>query len=489
MNKTGPYEFCGFCTDVLNDKGTIVSGVHEGKKMIEKKMRVRKVLIVLDDVDKIEQLEALVGDRNWFKPGSRIIITTRDEQVLVAHKVRLIRNVNLLSTEEAICLFSRYAFGKEVPAPGYEELSGLVASCAACLPLTIKVLGSFLCGKDDLDWKDVLERLETIPLNETMKVLELSYNGLEEDYKEIFLDVACIFKGRRKDDAVIALESYGFRARISLKVLEQKSLITISGQYGYLGMHDHIEEMGKNIVRRVNPNEPKRHSRLWNKEETEEILASDSATQVATKCIRRLDAQGLNFEILMKGLTTMKELRFLDVKMVKLWKDGEENPFPNLRFLEFTESYDLRTLDLSVAPNLETLYLRDCDNFEEVHFLVTPNLKELHIYRCKYLEKLHMPAESPKLGSLYLFRSKLKTLHLGITPNLDSIRPSHCTDMVELRMPAECPNSNLKLTILQLGITPNLKMAIVGESLSFPVIIKKTEVHLLEILGGSTQEP
>ncbi|GJW86770.1 Toll/interleukin-1 receptor domain-containing protein, partial [Tanacetum coccineum] len=262
-------------SDVLNEQEIIVSGVHEGKKLIQKKMRVRKVLIVLDDVDKIEQLEALVGDRNWFKPGSRIIITTRDEQVLVAHKVCLIQNVNLLSTEEAICLFSRYAFGKEVPIPGYEELSGLVASYAAGLPLTIKVLGSFLCGKDDLDWKDALARLETIPLNETMKVLELSYNGLDEDYKEIFLDVACIFKGQRKDDAIIALESCGFRARIGLKVLEQKSLITIS-EFDHLGMHDHIEEMGKNIVRRVNPNEPEKHSRLWIVEEIKEILANDS---------------------------------------------------------------------------------------------------------------------------------------------------------------------------------------------------------------------
>ncbi|GKD53154.1 Toll/interleukin-1 receptor domain-containing protein, partial [Tanacetum coccineum] len=228
-------------SDVLNDQGITVSGIHEGKKMIQKKMKVRKVLIVLDDVDKIEQLEALVGDRNWFKRGSRIIITTRDEQVLVAHKVCLIQNVNLLSTKEAICLFSRYAFGKEVPVPGYEELSRLVVCYAAGLPLTIRVLGSFLC---------------------------------EEDYKEIFSDVACLLKGWEKDDAVIALESCGFHARNGLRVLEQRSLMNIS-EDGYLEMHDHIEEMGMNIVRRVNPNKPERHSRLWIDEEIEDILAND----------------------------------------------------------------------------------------------------------------------------------------------------------------------------------------------------------------------
>ncbi|GJS26575.1 Toll/interleukin-1 receptor domain-containing protein [Tanacetum coccineum] len=499
-------------TDVLNNQGITVNGVHEGKKMIQKKMHVRKVLIVLDDVDKIEQLEALVGEGNWYKPGSRIIITTRDEQVLVAHKVCLIQNVNLLSTEEAICLFSRYAFGKDVPVPGYEELSGLVVRYAAGLPLTIKVLGSFLCGKNDLDWKDAIERLKTIPLKETLDKLELSYKGLEEDYKEIFLDVACILKGWPKDDAVIALESCGFHARNGLRVLEQRSLMNIS-EDGYLEMHDHIEEMGMNIVRRVNPNKPERHSRLWIDEEIEDILANDLATQ-ETKCITMF-AEESNLKILMNGLTNMKELRFLQVdteyvsedevcnwgfdevslhlpkslrflrwlgypfsslpktfqakklvglemafgNLVQLWKDGEEKVEIWLInwFLDFT-NLQLRTLDLSVAPNLETLILHSCYNLVEVHF--------------------QFPAECPKLVDLKLNNLKLPTLYLGITPNLEELKVNDCTDMVELRMPVEFPKlvdldlSNLKLTSLHLGITPKL------ETLSLKDCCNLVELHL-----------
>jgi hypothetical protein len=268
-------------SDVLSDQGINVSGVLEGKSMLKKKMCGKKVLIVLDDVDKIEQLVALAGDRSWFKPGSRIIITTRDAQVLIAHKVNLVRDVHLLDDKEAMHLFSRHAFGREIPVEGYKELSEQVVRYAAGLPLTIKVLGSFLCGKDDLDWKDALERLETIPLNETMKVLELSYIDLEEDYKEIFLDVACLFKGWSKDVVITVLESCGFHARNGLRVLELKSLITIF-ECGYLGMHDHIEEMGKNIVRRPNPNKPERHSRLWIKEEIVDILANN---KVITKLL------------------------------------------------------------------------------------------------------------------------------------------------------------------------------------------------------------
>nr|GFB13475.1 TMV resistance protein N-like [Tanacetum cinerariifolium] len=45
-----------------------------------------------------------------------------------------------------------------------------------------------------------------------------------------------------------------------LRVLEQRSLIYIP-EDRELEMHDHIEEMGKNIVHRVNPDKPERHSR------------------------------------------------------------------------------------------------------------------------------------------------------------------------------------------------------------------------------------
>ncbi|XP_023753510.1 disease resistance protein RPV1 [Lactuca sativa] len=83
--------------DVLNDKGIRVSSVYDGKHMIKRMVHDKRVLVVLDDVDNVDQLEELVGDPNWFKPGSRIIITTRDEQVLVSHSVQFIHDINLLS--------------------------------------------------------------------------------------------------------------------------------------------------------------------------------------------------------------------------------------------------------------------------------------------------------------------------------------------------------------------------------------------------------
>ncbi|PWA36760.1 disease resistance protein (TIR-NBS-LRR class) [Artemisia annua] len=426
-------------SNVLNEQVTLDS-VDDGKNMMKKSMCGKKVLLVLDDVDHIEQLKALAGEPKWFKPGSRILITTRDEQVLVAHRVNVISDIVLLSKLEAISLFSRYAFGRENPLQGYEKLSIKVVRYAAGLPLTVEVLGSFLCGKDMFEWKDAIERLKNIPLKETLEKLELSYISLEDDYKEIFLDIACILKGESKEDAIRILESCGFHARNGLKVLEQRSLITISKDE-VLGMHDHIEEMGKNIVRRSR--EPNEHSRLWIDEEIETILANDMGTE-ATRCLKLNKSRG-NARIVMKGLGKMKKLRYLEV-------------LKKLKFLSLEET-KLTTFDFRITPNLETLSLNHCPNLVELcmpascqklNYLyisnsklrsfdlgLTPNLETLSLKKAYYLEELYMPCQ--KLKHLNISHSKLRTFDLGLTPNLETLSLKKCAHFEELHVSVACP--------------------------------------------------
>ncbi|XP_023767545.1 disease resistance protein RPV1 [Lactuca sativa] len=477
-------------SDVLNDQGISVSSVYDGKNMMKRRMPGKKVLLVLDDVDHIEQLEALAGETNWFKPGSRIIITTRDEQVLVAHGVKSIHNVRLLLDEEAICLFSRYAFGRVIQNLGYEELSQQVVHYAAGLPLTLKVLGSFLRGKNELEWTDALERLKIIPLMETLKKLEISYDDLEEDYKEIFLNVASILKGWSKASTIKALESCGFHARNGLRVLEQKSLITVDNVRGeeYLSMHDHIEEMGRNIIRRSHPDNPNKHSRLWINKEIVDILANDLGTE-ATRYIQLYTTE-ISPQIVMKGLRKMKELRFLHVsvgsidaskidcfcsnlkflrylcwnhypfrslpktfqadnlvalymtesRIVQLWEGGERKLLNKLRFLDLSYSM-LRTLDLGLTPNIEMLNLKACHNLVEVHMI----------------------GGCLKLITVDLGFSMLRTLDLGSAPNIERLDLEHCSELIELRLSNICLNlrslklNNLKLRNLDIGLTPCLE--------------------------------
>ena len=49
---------------------------------VERRLRRMKVLVVLDDVKDPQQLETLIGTLDWFGTGSRIIVTTKDKQVV-----------------------------------------------------------------------------------------------------------------------------------------------------------------------------------------------------------------------------------------------------------------------------------------------------------------------------------------------------------------------------------------------------------------------
>ncbi|KAL8227930.1 hypothetical protein R6Q57_015514 [Mikania cordata] len=501
--------------DVLKDKNITINGVHEGKNLIKKKFRGKKVLIVLDDVDNEKQLEELAGDPNWFNPGSRVIITTRDEQVLNTYTVKWIIDVTLLSDEEAIRLFSRHAFRRNNPSQEYETQSHEVVHYAAGLPLTIKVLGSSLRGKNKPEWNDTISRLKKIPLKETLKQLELSYESLEDDYKEMFLDVASFLRHLNKDEAIEVLESCGFHARIGLRVLEQKSLIRIEGTFegGRISMHDHILEMGENIIRREHPVEPSKHSRLWVQEEIEHVLANDLGTE-ATRCIYITD---ITDGIVLESLKKMKKLRCvinLDYIVVKKLPDyhvkTDEAPqyFPNsLQYLSWN-GYPYRCLPKTFeADNLVTLRMTNSEieqlwnegrvmkklkflflGFSKLKSLdlgMIPNLERLELSCSFDLEKLDVHGGCLK-RLVYLNLSccdKLKSLDLGMMPNLERLDLHYCSDLVKLYVHGGCLKS---LVYLNLLYCENLKSTLFIEHLESLEVLYLDEWNLKEFPNNTT---
>lgn len=88
---------------------------------------------------------------------------------------------------------------------------------------------------------------------------------------DIFLDIACFFIGTKKEVFVKILEtSYMFINR-NIDILKKRCLLTFNG-IGELGMHDLIQDMGRQIVRNNSPNEPGKHSRLWISEDICDVL-------------------------------------------------------------------------------------------------------------------------------------------------------------------------------------------------------------------------
>lgn len=70
-------------SDILMDEHDVeIDELSRGIDLISNQLRNRRVLVVLDNVDKLQQLNALARKRDWFGPGSRIIIITRDAELL-----------------------------------------------------------------------------------------------------------------------------------------------------------------------------------------------------------------------------------------------------------------------------------------------------------------------------------------------------------------------------------------------------------------------
>lgn len=109
--------------------------------VVKQRLKLKKVLIFLDDVDDVELLKTLVGRTKWFGSGSRIIVISQDMQLLKAHEIDLIYKVKFPSEDVALKMLCRSAFEQDSPPNGFMELAVEVANLAGNLPLGLSVLG------------------------------------------------------------------------------------------------------------------------------------------------------------------------------------------------------------------------------------------------------------------------------------------------------------------------------------------------------------
>ena len=102
-----------------------------------------------------------------------------------------------------------------------------------------------------IQWRDALDRMKNIPDKKIMDVLEISIDGLNHEEKEIFLHIACFFRGEREVYVKRILDSCGLHPHIGFERMIEKSLITIKNEE--IHMHEMLQELGKKIVRQQYP--------------------------------------------------------------------------------------------------------------------------------------------------------------------------------------------------------------------------------------------
>ncbi|KAM0010680.1 putative virus X resistance protein-like, coiled-coil [Helianthus debilis subsp. tardiflorus] len=186
---------------------------------LTEKSKDKRFLLVLDDVwhEDDDDWEKLVLPFRSCAPGSRIIMTTRKEELLKKLCFGHLDSLKSLSHEDALSLFALHALGVEnfnshTTLKPHGE--GIVKKCAG-LPLALKAIGRLLGTRINVDdWEDVLNS-EIWNLENSDKIvpaLRLSYHDLSADLKQLFAYCSLFPKDHlfNKEELVLLWMAEGF---------------------------------------------------------------------------------------------------------------------------------------------------------------------------------------------------------------------------------------------------------------------------------------
>ncbi|KAG2334242.1 hypothetical protein Bca52824_005422 [Brassica carinata] len=468
-----------FMSQITNHKDMVVS--HLG--VASNRLKDKKVLVVLDGVDRSVQLDAIAKEIWWFGPGSRIIITSQDQKIFRAHGVNHIYKVNFPTIDEALQIFCTYSFGQNSPKDGFEELAREVTKFAGGLPLGLKVMGSYFRGMAKQEWINSLPRLRTSLDADIRNILKFSYDALDDEDKDLFLHIACFFNSERIHKVEEYLAKKFLEVRQRLNVLAEKSLI--STDWGVVRMHSLLEKLGREIVCKQSIHEPGQRQFLYDKREICDVLSGDATGSKSVIGIKlEYGREGEEIDISEKAFEGMSNLQFLRVygdsdtlqltrglnylphKLRLLeWSHFPMSCFPcnvnleflvelvmdhsklekwegikslrSLKWMNLSDSVNLKELpDLSTATNLEKLNLHNCSSLIKLPSLPGTSLEEFDISGCSSL------VDFPScIGNAI----NLRELDLSCLPNLvelpsyiwnatnlEKLDLSNCMNLVEL---------------------------------------------------------
>jgi energy-coupling factor transporter ATP-binding protein EcfA2 len=245
----------------------------------------KKVLVVVDDVGKAENLTSLqlLIDKGAKSATSksRVLVNDRNWQILKSHVSEDGKVVmKSLEEEQARELFMFHAFGNanHVPTKDFKDICMKIIKACGGLPLSLKVLGSILCNTKELEmWEGALSKLKSGQSftggndnEELWSVLKISYLPLDKQHQNMFLDIACFFGGLKISTICRAWNGDYLDRKFGLQILQHRSLVEwIEG--GILYIHEQLQDMGQNIAMEL----PIMNRFIWKSNQSNYFLQKD----------------------------------------------------------------------------------------------------------------------------------------------------------------------------------------------------------------------
>lgn len=260
---------------LLGEKNLNLGPQCSGSTSVKGRLRKKRVLILLDGVDDGGYFDQLLPREHIeFHPESRIIVTTRNVQVLKYIRANVEYMVEELNDDDALKLFNLNAFDENSNyMSDFADLSEkVVRRHAGRVPLALKILGSHLrCHASREIWECALQKWESVPHQSIEEAMRICYDRLDHSNRKIFLDIACFFGGEDRNFVERILHGCKFSPKVGISDLIANSLLKMTHD-NKITMHELLQRIAQEIVHKESENEPENRSRLWIAEDICDIL-------------------------------------------------------------------------------------------------------------------------------------------------------------------------------------------------------------------------
>ncbi|KAK3417752.1 hypothetical protein EUGRSUZ_H03699 [Eucalyptus grandis] len=354
--------------DILKKKWTDIKNIDDGIQAIKNRLSNKRVLLLLDDVEKVDHMRALVGK------GSKLIITTRNQDVLIVPEDSTYE-VNGMDDYQSLQLFSKQAFRRDSPIDEYIDLSKRAVHIAGGLPLALEViknlkvlnLANCRCLKRTPNFS-THSNLERLILSKCYSLIEID-RSICQLKRLVFLDVSGCWGLQRLPNELGDLASLKY-----LSLSGCRGLKRLPNELGDLASLKYLSLSCCRGLKRL----------------LETIRNLESLIE--------LNMSGLTIKELPDSIKKLKNLKIVNMKNVYISKIHDT--FWTIEKLEIIELSYINYDDKHVA-------IGDC---------IYEN-KSLRILRLSMAERIHAPPRLPES----LLELELKWLREGPFPDLSNL--------------------------------------------------------------------